>query len=177
MKWKRIDDFIAEKLKSIFNCWTAKSSMLSYLKRARVIAISKEDTCFPKTGVRTVCVQNNILKIFERCIHNRITPNIKFHTHQRGFIKGKQTMHNIVDLIEHMKKSVSNQEEERNQGVQTHLRQRDHYLFCDLKAAFDGCVRPLLLERMRDLKVPNDCLNAIAITLEDTSMHINGSTI
>ena len=90
-----------------FNEWTTTLRIPNYLKKAKIIPLSKDplNSPFPEVGqVRTIAVTPAITKLFELCqlqkIREVIEENKILHPNQRGFVPGKSCEDNLADLAE-----------------------------------------------------------------------------
>ena len=85
----------------------------SYLKCARIIALSKSNTSYPQIGeIRTIAILPAFSKLIERIINKQIleivnTQNL-LNESQRGFKSKISTLSNIRDLISETRLAVAN---------------------------------------------------------------------
>ena len=100
------------KILSTFNNWVNSLNIPSYVKRAKIIPLSKDsnNSAFPILGeLRTIAVNPAISKLYELCILQQLREEIVkhriIHEYQRGFVPGKSCEDNLVDLTECMKKA------------------------------------------------------------------------
>ena len=100
-------DQIKHKILIKFNEWIQNLSIPDYMKKAKIIPLSKDpnNSPFPEVGqVRTIAVTPAITKLYELCqlqkIRAIIEENKILHPYQRGFVPGKSCEDNLVDLAE-----------------------------------------------------------------------------
>ena len=94
---------LTAKLSIEFTNWANNSSIPEYIKRARVIPLSKDDTDTPDYGqIRTIAILPALSKVFEKVVLKRLQKNLSesnsLSKTQRGFTQGASTMNNIYDL-------------------------------------------------------------------------------
>ena len=66
-------DAIVTKLLAAFRKWWSKLKVPSYMKKARIVPLSKEDTAYPKVGnIRTISVLPSTYKLFEKIVYWRL---------------------------------------------------------------------------------------------------------
>ncbi len=119
-----------------------------YMKTARTVFLSKEDTEFPKIGnVRIISILPAITKLWDTILLQKLREEIELrkplHENQRGFVRGGSCLKNIDDLYNLLAK-----EKERYMKVKYHPRPKEpqtYIFFVDLKKAFDTINRGILL--------------------------------
>jgi hypothetical protein len=66
------DEKITRKITEEFNTWLRKGRLPAYCTKARMIALSKEDSPFPAYGnIRTLSITPAITKVFEKVVQKR----------------------------------------------------------------------------------------------------------
>ena len=104
---------IADKVKDHFEHWfNGTLDFPKYLKTARTMFLSKDDTEYPEIGnVRIISMLSAVVKLWEQVLHTKLRKEIEekmpLHVHQRGFVPGGSCLKNIddlFDLIEKIKK-------------------------------------------------------------------------
>ena len=76
---------------------------------AKTILLSKDknNSAYPKVGdVRIIAVLPAITKLYELVLQEKINEALTInplHPHQRGFVKGKSTQHNLQNILEILK--------------------------------------------------------------------------
>ena len=107
------------KLTKHFKVYIQKGVIPNYFMVSRLILISKTSNEYPEVkNTRPISILPSITKMFETSImHNleKVTNSPLFNKSQRGFIKGKSTMHNIQSLLSIAGKLQVKRKIERNQ--------------------------------------------------------------
>jgi hypothetical protein len=127
----------SEKISSVFIRWWTKKSTPSYLKNARIIALSRTtSSCLTLGQVRTISILPEISKVFEQCILTKLEEEIEnknlISPFQRGFRKGKGCHTNLFDLFLLMSRARSASLKERRldtTGFQVNYRFHIHRLY------------------------------------------------
>lgn len=141
---------IRSKCQQQINTWLNQNNIPIYLKKARVIALSKTASITPPVGeVRTIAILPAFSKLIERTIHNKLVQvleeNKLIHPNQRGFQNGASTINNLHDLKTILKSEVEKQASYRANQIPTARREKCFVLFLDLKKAFDSVRRDILI--------------------------------
>ena len=109
------------------------------LKIANVIPIHKKGDKLDCNNYRPISLLSNISKIFEKCMHTRLTNFLQvnkfFFSHQFGFRNGYSTNHALTSLTEMIRKALD--EDKFACGV-----------FIDLQKAFETVDHGILLSKL-----------------------------
>ena len=70
------------------------------------------------------------------------------HQHQRGFVAGKSTLHNLSDLNDVFKYCQKELKTDIRVGMKTKKRPKHFLLFVDLAKAFDSIDRATLVDML-----------------------------
>lgn len=101
---------------------------------------------------RPISVINNIAKIFEKCVKNRLLNFFEKHgvitERQYGFIKNKSTQHAILDLINHLTTNLNKSK-------------KCLAVFLDLAKAFDTVSHRALINRMYNVGIRGPALRIL----------------
>ena len=152
--------FLLEILNKIFS--TGK--MPKAWKLAHVIPIPKEgkDPLKPDS-YRPIALTSCICKLFERILNRRLVrylANKKLITEaQAGFMKGKNTIDNLIGLESEIHESFL-----RNEYLMT--------VFFDLAKAYDTCWRYLIVEELHNSGMRGNLPNLIVDFLSDRKFHV-----
>ena len=99
----KLKDNLINKLHSAINKWFGTARLPKYVNEARLMALSKEDSEYPKVGaIRTISILPQINKVIGKIIDRRIKKEASkhklIHIMQRGFQSGVSTYTNIDEL-------------------------------------------------------------------------------
>ena len=126
-------------LSDIINLSFNQGVFPNLLKIANVIPIHKKGDKLDCNNYRPISLLSNISKIFEKCMHTRLTNflhvNKLFFSHQFGFRNGYSTNHALTSLTEMIRKALD--ENKFVCGV-----------FIDLQKAFDSVDHVILLSKL-----------------------------
>ena len=126
-------------LSNIINLSFNKGIFPNLLKIANVIPIYKKDDKLDYNNYRPISLLSNISKIYEKCMHMRLTNfcrmNKLFFSHQFGFRNGYSTNYAFTSLTEMIRKALD--EDKFDYGV-----------FIDLQKAFDTVEHSILLSKL-----------------------------
>ena len=96
---------IREKLRGYYERWLNGETQLPlYMKTARTMFLSKDDTAYPPVGqIRIIAMLNAVTKLWEHLLHialrDEIESHMPLHPLQRGFVPGGSCLKNLDDLI------------------------------------------------------------------------------
>ena len=77
LKKESLRETLVKKLAPVFNRWWRRARVPAYLKNARLIPLSKEDTDTPEVpNVRGISVMCTLLKTYEKIVHSRLTEQV-----------------------------------------------------------------------------------------------------
>ena len=96
------------------------------------------------------------------------------HEHQRGFVAGKSTLHNIHDVVRLIKNFQGRVTKSIRKGTPKHKRPQHFLIFLDLAKAFDSINRSTLVTLLYEKEVNTTLVNAIRSIYSQTYMHANG---
>ena len=91
------------KVHKIFNQWSEVGKVPKYLKKSRVVSMSKDGTPTPEVGNnRTLAIAPIPTKLYEQVILLQLKEDITqlelIHENQRGFQEGRSCADNLIDL-------------------------------------------------------------------------------
>lgn len=123
----------------------------SYLFKARVVALSKNDKAYPTArNTRTISVLPAIAKLMERIILSRIEGRLfgetnalgiktegTIHSSQFGFRPEKGTLDQLARYVAMGQKALARETSRRNQNVKVDNNNRTFVCMLDLSQAFD----------------------------------------
>ena len=122
-----------------------------------------------------------ITKLYEQLLHQRILTEMwekaPLHEHQRGFVAGKSTQHNLHDIFNLIKGSQAKLRELRDRKIPPARRPNHYLLFIDLRKAFDTVNRKLLLERLEKKGFSGTLLAALRDFMQDMQLVVKDQTI
>ena len=125
-------------LSDIINLSFNQVIFANILKIANVISIHKKGDKLDCSNYRRISLLSNISKIFEKCLHSRLTNFLQvnkfFFSHQFGFRNGYSRNHALTSLTEMIRKALD--EDKFSCGV-----------FVDLQKAFDTVDHGILLSK------------------------------
>ena len=127
----------------IFNYSLQNGVIPSIWKSANVVLIPK---CQPPTSIkddlRPISLTPTLSKVRERLICRRFLPNImaKFNSRQYGALKGRSTLHTLIDVTHLCHQALDNCHSVR-------------YLFVDFRKAFDRVDHTTVLRKMAELNI------------------------
>ena len=125
-------------LSDIINLSFNQGVFPNLLKITNVIPIHKKGDKLDCNNYRPISLLSNISKIFEKCMHTRLTNFLQvnkfFFSHQFGFRNGYSTNHALTSLTEMIRKTLD--EDKFSCGV-----------FVDLQEAFDTVDHGILLSK------------------------------
>jgi retron-type reverse transcriptase len=164
------------KLSAAFNQWTLKGKLPAYFTTARAIALSKEPSPFPSVGaIRTIAITPAVAKVYEKLVQARLQSFLEsaniLAPSQRGFRKGKSTLHNINELLKLRESIHKRKAEEITKRFAIDRRKVHSLLFLDFQKAFDRVNK--LIQKHR---VPPELLNAVLAIISNTKMTIDGES-
>ena len=147
-----------------FNESVVSCKFPSVLKLADVKPVHKKASRLEKTNYRPVSLLSNISRIFERCMHRRISEHFEtvLSKFQCGFRKGYSTQHCLLAMVKSCKKAL-------DQGNEYGA------LLTDLSKAFDCLPHDLLAAKLHAYGFSTDSLKLINsyLTERKQSVKIN----
>ena len=130
-------------------------------KKSEIQPLYKKGGRTEKSNFRSISVLSNVSKIYERCLYDQIYSYFGkiFSKYQCGFLKGINTEHILLTMIEKMKIS------------------RDNKQFCaailtDLSKAFDCIPYDLLIAKLNAYGFDQEALKLIHNYLYDRSQKV-----
>lgn len=149
---KKIHSYITQPLLHIINNTFLSGKLPKMWKQSIVTPIYKQGNKMDTANYRPISVINNLAKIFEKCLKDRLVDflekNELLSDRQYGFRKGLSTEHAVIDLVEH---TVNNLNENKKCLA----------LFLDLAKAFDTVSHAKLLEIMGSMGIRAAPLNLV----------------
>lgn len=106
--WKRINDIMMNLLASFLTMCVKESKFPEQWKIAYLVLLPKGQLCVEQPKVRPICLLNEVGKIFEKVLVNRITdwmensPDSALTSNQFGFCRGRST----IDALTEVKKFI-----------------------------------------------------------------------
>lgn len=152
--------------------------MPKYLKKARVVALSKDDTKFPTVGnIRPIAVLPSLMKLFEQVVLtrlqdelNRTQPISKF---QNGFKPNRGIFHNISTVGHFLQQAIKQAEQDIRNKIKPKRRNHQFVLFMDLRKAFDSVLRTRLLQKMQLRGISSATIRAVSLCLSETTQQVD----
>ena len=139
-------------LSDIINLSFNQGIFPNLLKIANVIPTHKKGDKLDCNNYRPISLLSNISKIFEKCMHTRLTNflwiNKLLFSHQFGFRNGYSRNHALTSLTEMIRKAID--EDKFACGV-----------FIDLQKVFDTVDHDILLSKHNHYGVRGACLKVI----------------
>jgi hypothetical protein len=170
-------DQVLQKITNCFNEWLQNNHNPNYLKRARVVPLSKENTKYPQTGnIRPIAIYPSVTKLFEQAILLHLEQELEkvggLNQAQHGFRKGRNIFQNLNKVGNFLKQAILEAENDRRNKVKIKDRECKFALFLDLQKAFDCVCRDKLLVKMHRMGLNASVINAVAVCLSNTSHNI-----
>ena len=169
----RIETELKSRLEGHFRKYTSTGVIPNYFMIAKLILISKNNQEYTTiNNIRPISILPTITKLFETSIiHNleKITNSIIFNKNQRGFSKGKSTLHNLNDLI----CATRELKEKRRYDKSTTAA----IVFFDLTKAYDMVDRNILIEKLLNYNIPVNIVLIIKNMLEKFTLKYEGQEI
>lgn len=153
---------ISEPLCHIFNYSLQNGVMPDIWKAANVVLIPK---CHPPTSIkddlRPISLTATLSKVLERLIGRRFLLNIssKFDTRQYGALKGRSTLHALIDVTHMCHQALDNCQSVR-------------CLFVDFRKAFDHVDHGTALRKMAELNIDDIYLRWMRSYLSDRRQRV-----
>jgi hypothetical protein len=153
---------ISEPLCHIFNYSLQNGVIPSIWKAANVVLVPK---CQPPTSVkddlRPISLTPTLSKVLERLIGRRFLPNImaKFDSRQYGALKGRSTLHALIDVTHLCHQALDNCQSVR-------------CLFVDFRKAFDHVDHTTALRKMAELNIDDIFLRWMRSYLSDRRQRV-----
>ena len=136
---------LAEPLCSIFNNSIKEGIFPSKWKQANISLIPKvPKPALIESDFRPISLTPTVSKIFERLIGQHLLDNIGdwIDSKQYGAVKGRSTIHALIDICHHSNEALGKGHLVRN-------------VFVDYKKAFDHISHPLVLSKLTNIGVDN----------------------
>ena len=173
---------VVPKITAAFNDWQEHATCPHYLKSAKIIPLSKQNTEYPDVGqIRLIAILPAISKVYEKCILRRLDDEITalggLHPSQTGFTKGKSTLHNIDAMSIIVKKAREVARAERTREKKPELRRRQYICLFDFTKAFDSLLKPILKTALCALGVSPSTVQTIQVLLTGTNGAINDQEV
>ena len=149
---KEFDNLLATFIIENFNLCLNKGEFPEILKIAEVTPIYKKANPFEKDNYRPISILSNISKNFDRIMHNQMNNFFinKLSNCQCGFVKGFETPHCLLTMIEKFRNI------RENNGVFAKV-------FTDLSKAFDCISHELLVAKLNAYGFDTKSLNFILV--------------
>ena len=178
LKQPHLRELVLERCRASFNDWVNASKVPSYCKEAKVFALSKEETDFPRYGnVRTISVLPGVYKVFEKVVLKRLQEHLQEHPlneAQCGFTPGRSTLHNVDQLVSLITRAKDYARAERRRTKKVASRNRQFVVFVDLKKAFDSVDRRKLVATLQKKGFDPLLVGTISNMLTGTVMNYEG---
>jgi hypothetical protein len=115
---------------------------------ANVIPVHKSKDKQKVENYRPISLLSIVSKIAERCIYNKIIPNIEplLNTSQHGFLNGKSTSTQLVQFLSHLSSTFET-------SGQTDI------IYTDFSKAFDRVSHKLLIQKLKNFGISGSLLS------------------
>ena len=144
-----------------------------YYMKARLVLFSKEDNENQEINkTRPISILPSITKAFEYSIAHNFEKKVQqpyFDPAQRGFSKGKSTLHNINDLLTKMKEEIFIRKNGQKHSATI--------IFFDFEKAYDSVPRKTLIQKLLTYWIAWNIVAVIVDMLEKFNLYYNSEEI
>ena len=149
-------DVIAPSLCELFNMSLALGVVPLQWKMANITPVHKCEDPTLATNYRSISLLCTLSKVLERCVYSHSYQHLEQHMHhmQHGFIRGKSTMTQLLEVYHKILESISS-------GYEVDA------IYLDFSKAFDKVPHHLLLKKLETLGITGSLLSWFESCLTD----------
>ena len=139
--------YISSSLCAFFNKCLVTGKFPTAWKMLHVTPVPKGGAAKQVTNYRPISLLSITSKVLERCVYNKLIQHVSNELHhlQYGFLKGKSTTDQLLDVLHHIGESL-------DKRVQTDA------IFLDFAKAFDRVDHRLLVGKLRQYGISGSLL-------------------